>query len=716
MSIQHFWEDPRQTGENRERPRAWYIPFTADEPKPDPLERGHSARVKLLNGSWAFKLYERPEVLPETFFRYDFDTSAMDKIPVPSCWQMLGYDRPQYTNVKYPFPCEPPFVPGENPCGLYIRDFDLEEEWGADLPYIMFEGVNSCIALWVNGEYVGYSKGSRLPAEFRLSGRLHPGRNRVTAVVLKWCDGSYLEDQDCFRYSGIFRDVYLLRREPGHIRDIFVQADCDEAAILVEAEALQPGTVSAAVYGPDGKILSRVTKVTDPKGKLSLSLPVEDPVCWNAEQPRLYRVELVKDNEKIAVTTGFRKVEVKDGVFLLNGRPVKLKGVNRHDSHPVKGQAVSLEDMKNDLILMKQHHIQTVRTSHYPNDPRFVELASRMGMYIMDECDIESHGAWSKGINLPDDPVWESAMTDRMIRMVERDKNSPAVLFWSLGNESDYGRNHDKMAAYAHEHGGNRLVHYEGQFRRSERGSFGLDMLSRMYPKLEYMEEYAADPEKTKPLFLCEYSHAMGNGPGDLKEYWDIIYREPKMMGGCVWEWCDHAVLAKKLAKGEHRGEVVPAAVYPDDPGKVFYAYGGDFGEWPHDGNFCMDGLVYPDRTPHTGLLEYKAVIAPVGLEILPDTRPEAPCEPGTKPYLVKVTDRYGFTDLSNIDVTWILERNGHEEGRGSLSIPPVGPGESVCLPVTVRLFEEATVILRAEARLKKAESCFEAGALMGRA
>ena len=335
------------------------------------------------------------------------------------------------------------------------------------------------------------------------------------------------------------------------------------------------------------------------EGSGTLELACESPILWNAEAPYVYRVILRKAGEVIGMSTAFRKVEVRDGVFMFNGRPIKLRGVNRHDSNPLTGQTVSMDDMMKDLRLMKQHHINTIRTSHYPNDPRFPELCTRLGFYVMDEADLEAHGAWTNGINLPADPEWKNAFLDRMQRMVERDKNQPCILFWSLGNESDYGENHLAMARWAKLRDPSRLIHYEGQYHRQEVGHEELDILSRMYPTLDYMQTYAEDPENKKPLFLCEFIHAMGNGPGDAADYWNLICREPKLMGGCVWEWCDHAILAKKCEDGVVRPIEERLRNIRDRDSDA--DLGGGFGqEWPHDGNFCMDGLVYPDAQTAT--------------------------------------------------------------------------------------------------------------------
>ena len=376
MRVDNFWENPKMVSMNREAPRAWYVPFQEDHPDADPLKRQESQRVKLLNGSWFFKMFSGMDMLPDRIHKEDYYVEDWDRIPVPSCWQMQGYDLCQYTNVNYPFDCDPPRVPVENPTGVYVREFRLTEDWEGAEKYIVFEGVNSCFALWVNGQYVGYSKGSRIPAEFDVSAYLRSGVNRICVVVLKWCDGSYLEDQDCFRYSGIFRDVYLLKREPGHIRDLFVKAQMD-GSVIVETESKEAGVVEAVLYDAAGMELDRQSQECGGDGSCVLKLECADPVLWNAEHPYLYKVVVYKAGEKIAVTTAFRKVEVRGGVFYMNDRAIKLKGVNRHDSHPLTGQTVAIDDMLKDLKIMKQHHVNTIRTSHYPNDPRFLELCSR---------------------------------------------------------------------------------------------------------------------------------------------------------------------------------------------------------------------------------------------------------------------------------------------------------------------------------------------------
>lgn len=601
--------------ENREKPRAHFIPYPD---KASALSGKSSPYCVSLNGEWEFSYYDDYRDI------CSFDCS--DRIEVPSNWQMHGYDRPHYTNVNYPFPCEPPYVPDQNPAGVYQRKFNLSKE--EKETYIVFEGVDSCLYLWINGQYVGYSQGSHIPAEFYISPYVREGRNILTAIVLKWCSGSYLEDQDKFRLSGIFRDVYLLKREKEHIRDIFVQPhlshDLQSAAIICEIDA--PGSVELELLDMEGKQAAVCTA----NGRAELAVP--NPKLWSCESPYLYRLLVTSGQETLLIPVGLKRAEVKSGVFLINNVPVKLKGVNRHDSDPVLGQAVPIWHIERDLKLMKQHNINTIRTSHYPNTPAFYDLCDQYGFYIVDEADLECHGVMPAGNfhMLTDDPAWQTAFLDRAVRMVERDKNHPCVTIWSLGNESGYGINHIKMAEWIKERDPARPVHYEGAapHNNGSKDTDALDMESRMYTSVEGIAEYAEKNAGVKPLFLCEYCHVMGNGPGDLQDYWETIDQYPALMGGCVWEWCDHAVLTKT------------------EDGIPFYGYGGDFGDYPNDGNFCMDGLVYPDRTPHTGLLELKQVYAPVQAVNLSG---------GT----VTLRNRRDFTSLEDIDLIWKVEQNG---------------------------------------------------------
>lgn len=701
MQLKPFWENPEMIGEGKEKPRAWYVPFAEEAKTADPLSRNQSDRVRMLNGQWAFHYYSNLTEVPEQVHYADYSTEGWDSIPVPSCWQMHGYDQCQYTNVNYPFPCDPPYVPTENPTGVYIRTFKVDADWLKEKTYLVFEGVNSCFTVWVNGQKLGYSKVSRVSAEFDITPYLHKGENRICAVVLKWCDGSYLEDQDCFRYSGIFRDVYLLRRPAGHLRDFFIHANPTTGEIRIDAEAAASGRMCAVLENAEGLVLDQQCVECDEEGKAQICMCVPNPVLWNAENPYLYRLTLIKNGEKIQNSVGFREVHVKDGVFYFNGKHIKLKGVNRHDSNPLTGQTVTMADMMQDLTLMKQHHINTIRTSHYPNDPRFLELCSRLGFYVMDETDLEAHGAWSKGCHLTDQPEWKASFLDRVQRMVERDKNQTAVLFWSMGNEADYGYNHVAMGEWARLRDPSRLTHYEGSCRMSIRKNddlHELDIFSRMYASLDAMKQYIEDPANTKPFYQCEYSHAMGNGPGDLQDYWDMYYSSDRFMGGCVWEWCDHAILGRK----DENGVLRPAATVPSDKATSpdYYGYGGDFGEYPHDGNFCMDGLVYPDRTPHTGLKELKAVIAPVRFQF----------RTSEKSCTVTVLNRYDFTDLSGLKLVCSWLCNGVAVKAVTMDFLKTEPGSTSEIEMMIPDLPEGSVHLLCEAKMKQKSQWFEDG------
>lgn len=570
------YENPALVGENRCKQRAYYIPCATKE---EAISKT-SSRYTLLNGEWEFGFFKNPYEVDET--------ELNDRIPVPSCWQSLGYDQIQYCNVNYPFNFAPPRVPAENPVGVYRRSFEAKK---GERTYIVFEGVSSYFEVKVNGKYVGMSKGSHLQSEFDLTDFVENGENELVVSVYKWCDGSYLEDQDFFRYSGIFRDVYLLRRPMEHITDFYIHTH-ESGSVWVDTEYT------------DGRIATNMA-IIDPDGNEIDGMTVAEPKLWTAETPTLYTLVIECNGEWIAKRFGFSFVKVVDGVLTVNGKPVKLKGVNRHDSHPEKGYAVSGEDMLNDLLLMKKFNINCVRTSHYPNHPAFMEMCDILGFYVIDECDLETHGTETAcgGRSkeacdvLSGNPKWQAAYVDRMVRTLERDKNSPSVLFCSLGNESEWGENHVAMSAYVRARDPHHPVHYErvvsyakGYMPEEEYPAHPLtDIISRMYPPVDALIAQGEFTKEKRPYFMCEYAHAMGLGPGSLEEYWDTIYKYPRLCGGCVWEWCDHAA----KVNGN-------------------YLYGGDNGEFPHDGNFCMDGLVYPDRTPHTGLRVLGQVMRPV--------------------------------------------------------------------------------------------------------
>lgn len=654
LSLPRYWEDPQTLHLGCEKPRAYFVPYATREEAVKRI-REKSRFVKMLSGTWRFRYFESVERIDEHFHEDGYNTDDWDKLPVPANWQMHGFDRPQYTNVDYPFPCDPPFVPRDNPAGLYVRSFEAgDSDFGEDESYLVFEGVDSAFYLWVNGELVGYSQVSHSTSEFRITDYLHQGSNRIAVLVLKWCDGSYLEDQDMWRLSGIFRDVYLLSRPKSHVRDLFAhsslnrQLDLGEIRCEISLAGDSAADVEALLEDPDGRQIGRQSIAAIGSGTVMFSVP--KPLLWSAETPRLYRLYLTCGPEVILVSIGFRRIEVRDSVILFNNAPLKFKGVNRHESHPELGHAVPVEHMLQDLLLMKRHNVNAVRTSHYPNDPRFLDLCDELGFYVIDEADLESHGSATAGdVNmLPRDPQYAEAFVDRMERLVEADKNHPSVVIWSLGNESGFGENHALMARWARERDNSRLIHYERVFdpgvletvRDPVADTAFLDVYSRMYPPIAWItDEFLRNRREKRPLILCEYSHAMGNGPGDIADYWRLIRAEPRLAGGFVWEWCDHAL---KTTEAD---------------GTVFYAYGGDFGDQPNDGNFCVDGLVYPDRRPHTGLLELKNVICPVRARPVDLTAGR-----------IEVTNDYDFLSLSHVKLLWRIESDGERIAGGEIA------------------------------------------------
>jgi len=513
---------------------------------------------------------------------------------------------------------------------------------------------------------------------------------------MKYCDGTYLEDQDCWRFSGIFRDVYLLAREKSHIRDVFIKTTgeniAQSATVSVELTGTPGLTASTRLLSQCGcNELGQVQATLDGEGKATVTMSIENPKLWSAEYPYLYKTIIESGDEALLFDTGIRQVGIQaDGAFIVNGRPVKLKGVNRHDFHPDHGQAVPLSWMEEDLRVMKRHNVNTIRTAHYPNDPRFLLLCNKYGFYVMDETDIETHGIEVTGSHnvLSNDPAWQAAYVDRMVQMVERDKNNPSVVMWSLGNESGYGCNHEAMAAYSHTRDPERPVHYEGAHHIQTNEPDYLDMISRMYPSLAWTAEYANDPAKTRPLFLCEYSHAMGNSPGDLMDYWEIIYRSPKLIGACIWEWWNHGLRAKRFTDTEGNQYTVPALKYKEaltNLGLIqeewetmdcveFWAYGGDFGEKPHDGNFCMDGLVTPDQQPKTQLLEAKSVYGPITAKIKDAAKGE-----------IEITNRYDFINLAHVYLLWTAEKDGVRIAKGEIRDLQAQPHSSQVLNLNLK-------------------------------
>lgn len=607
-----YYENPRIFEINRVPSHSYMIPYES-ESAALLMDREKSERFVSLNGEWDFKYFESLADLTE-------EISNWDKIPVPSCWQLFGYDYPHYTNVNYPHPVDPPYVPDENPCGVYRRFLDIEET--DKEMHLVFEGVNSCVCLYINGKEVGYSQGSHNIAEFDVSAYLKEGRNEIRAEVLKWCDGSYLEDQDMFRFSGIFRDVYLLKRDKKHISDIRIDTDLSEAKISVSG-------VKEAEYS----LYFEGEKIASGKFEGETVLKMKNPKLWSAEKPNLYKLIIKAGEEYIPQYIGFRTIEISPArELLINKKTVKIKGVNRHDSHPEKGHAVSLFDMRNDLLKMKALNINTVRTSHYPPAPEFLNLCDELGLYVIDEADLETHGFVTKDITykyipfnsewIMDKPEWEAAMIDRAERMLSRDKNHPSVIMWSLGNESSMSVGHIKMGEFVRAQKTAPLVHFESECSCS-RLTTTSDVYSKMYTRFDKWKNSNENPDDLRPMFLCEYSHAMGNGPGDTYDYVEEFYKNPEMIGGCIWEWCDHAVKS----------------------GDKLY-YGGDFNESTHDGNFCVDGLVFADRTFKAGTLNAKAAYQ--NMRVYPWGGGE-----------YKVVNRFDFTNLNEYKLLWKIEADG---------------------------------------------------------
>lgn len=618
-------EDITKISENRLPQRAYYIPQ-------------NEGAYELLNGKWNFSYYADGKTLEKT-----------GMIEVPSCWQLQGYGKPYYTNACYPFPVDPPYLPDENPVGVYERTFEVKDT--SLKTYIVFEGVSSRLELFINDKYVGCSQGSHLQAEFDLTDYVNIGENHIKAVVYKWCTGSYMEDQDQFRYNGIFRDVYLLSRPVGHIKDIDIHTENNVIYIKTDSEA----TVSLF---DNGTLLEK--KQIDKTGEFK----VENPILWNAEKPYLYKLVFECKGEVIEQKVGFVTYRIGEkNEFLVNGVEVKLKGVNHHDTNPDKGWYMTKEDMRKDLCLMKSLNINTIRTSHYPPPPEFMNMCDELGFYVMLETDIEIHGFSTRNGRMVFDnvnssewicekPEWEEAFMERMIRAYHRDKNHASIFSWSVGNESGFGRNQRKMIKWLKETDPRRLVHSEDASKLHDEGHLKDDILaeempnvhSRMYPYPDYVEAYGKSEERKLPLFMCEYAHAMGNGPGDIGDYWELVKKYPNLIGGCIWEWADHIVCEDGISK-----------------------YGGDFGELTHDGNFCVDGLVFPDRSFKAGSLNAKAVYQYMDCEI----------EDGE----VKVTNLYDFTNLNEFTFKYSVMADGKVLWEKSLTLD-VLPKESVKLPI----------------------------------
>ena len=655
------WKNPKMFGQNKLAPHSTLMPYT-DVQKAFEGERTKSVFYQSLNGSWKFNWVRKPAIRPKDFYKSDFDDSAWDKIPVPSNWELHGYGTPIYTNFNYPFPANPPKIPNNyNPVGSYRHKFAIPDEWQGRRIILQFGAVRSAFYCWVNGKKVGYSQGSKLPAEFDITKYLTAGENLLAVEVYRWCDGSYLEDQDFWRLSGIDRDVNLYSTPKTHIRDFFVKAGLDKKYkngllnIDIELETIDKSPLKNYKVQLDmldnnkNPIFSAMVKKVTEKGQVQFQQKISNPKKWTAETPNLYTVILSlinpsgKITEILSTKTGFRKIEIKDAQFLVNGKAIYVKGVNRHEHDPVTGHVVSEESMIQDIKLMKQNNINTVRTAHYPNDPRWYELCNEYGLYVIDEANIESHGmGWEVEINtIAKDTLWLAAHLDRTERMVERDKNHPCIITWSLGNEAGDGINFQETYKWIKQRDNTRPVQYE----RADENAH-TDIVAPMYARIPQLIEYASK-EQIRPLIMCEYAHAMGNSVGNLQDYWDVIEKYKVLQGGCIWDWMDQGLL-KKTANGQD-----------------FWAYGGDFGDFPNDNNFCVNGLIQPDRTPNPSLHEVKKVYQNIKVQSVDLLKGK-----------VTIKNKFDFIDLDFIQGNWELKADGRILQKGVIKNLNLKPKE----------------------------------------
>ena len=648
------WENHQIDGINRMPARAHFLTFPSKE-KALLNNNRYTHAFKNLNGVWKFMFLDAPEYSPEGFFNSDFDVTKMDDITVPGNWQLQGYGKMHYSDLWYNFPINPPYVPTENPTGIYKRTFFVEESYRDKKIIIRFCGVDSAYHLWINGKEVGYSKVARNESEFDITDLIRVGEeNDVTVRVYQWSDGTYLEDQDMWWESGIFRDVELIGVPKDGINDYKVIADLDDeyknGIFKVEAFLRTTKEVNVTFELVDAGENTVFTKtVVAKEGKACIDEVIADVNHWTAETPYLYKLFMtVEDDgqivEVIPQNVGFRNIRLNGETFLVNGVAIKFKGVNRHDYSPQNGRVVSREEIEKDIILMKQFNINAIRTSHYPNSYYLYDLCDEYGMYLIAETDLECHGFELTGDYkwITDDPSWELAYVSRMTRMIERDKNHPAIIFWSLGNESAFGCNFRKMTDVAHEMDPTRLVHYEGDFDVES-----ADVYSTMYtwienPKKPYLMKDIIEKSK-KPHIHCEYCHAMGNGPGNLKDYQDLVYAHDKLQGGFVWEWFDHGIESFT------------------ESGEKYYRYGGDFGDDPSNKDFCIDGLIMPDRTPSPGLYEYKKVIEPI-------TTTAVDIQKG----IINLLSRYDFANLDRFNLVYKVMEDDVILQTGFMAVPSI--------------------------------------------
>jgi len=691
------WENPQIVGINKLPAHVDVVPFS-NTVAAIHGRRSESPFYQSLNGPYQFRLVPDPIDAPDDHYQIPFDAQGWDTISVPGNWTLQGYDKPIYTNVQMPFTPDPPLVPSENPTGLFWRNFTIPESWNDKRIVICFEGVESAFYVWVNGQAVGYSQGSRLPAEFDLTPFVHTGENSLAVKVIRWSDGSYLEDQDHWWMAGIYRDVFLYATLQTYIQDFFARSDLDaeyrDATLMVDVKIghsnladLAGYTVGMQLYDASGtavfsdtlhqSIETHFRKTT----RVVFAQPVINPAKWSAETPNLYTLILTLVNamgdvvQVVRSRIGFRQVKVQGRELLVNGQPVLIKGVNRHEHDGLTGKTVSEATMVADIKLMKQFNINAVRNSHYPNHPRWYELCDEYGLYVIDEANIEAHALYNR---LCHDPLWTHAFLERGMRMVERTKNHPSIILWSLGNESGYGANHDALAGWIRSVDPTRPLHYEGAISRSEgqdweNGHAATDITCPMYPTIQEIIDYADDPAGTRPLIMCEYAHAMGNSCGNLKEYWDAIKSHHGLQGGFIWDWVDQGL------------------VKADENGVEYWAYGGDFGDTINDANFCINGLVSADRVPHPALYEYKKLIQPIAVEVIDLIAGK-----------IQVRNEQDFSDMTNINGRFEVQINGRTVQEGELPKLDILPGESEIMqlplePVTLAAEEECFLNIRFE-------------------
>jgi len=671
-----YWENPHVISENKEEPHATLIPYFSLDKAIEGI-REKATFYKTLNGKWKFKWVKKSSERPKDFYKSNYDVSKWDEIYVPSNWQMHGYGQPIYLNIPYPFEKNPPYINNDNnPVGSYKRTFTVPTNCENNQTFIHFAGVESAFFIWINGEKVGYSEGSRTPAEFNISKFIKTGKNNLAVEVYRYSDGSYLEDQDFWRLSGIFRDVYFYSTPQVHIRDFEVKTNLDENYEDAEIEiiskvknySLSNSTsvkLGVKIFDKDKAIV--FSKVSDPckvntEDKITIKGKIKNPKKWSTETPNLYTLvlSLIDENNHVleyeSAKFGFRAVEIINKQLCINGKPIMIKGVNRHEHDPVTGHTVSRKSMIKDIMLMKQNNINTVRTSHYPNVPLWYELCDEYGMYVIDEANIESHGmGYKPNETLANKLEWGESHLDRIKRMVERDKNHPSIIVWSMGNEAGFGTNFIEASKWIHKRDSTRPVMYE----RAEQHE-SVDIVTPMYDRIEEMIEYVKS-NPSRPYFQCEYAHAMGNSVGNLQDYWDVFEKYDVLQGGCIWDWIDQGIKKKS----------------PE--GIEYWAFGGDFGEVKHDGNFCMNGLVMPDRAITPKLKEVKKVYQ--NIKFLPVD---------LKNGKFKIANKFQFTNLNKFYFKWNITENGKIISYGKISDVKVKPGEEKTIKIYLQRLKPA--------------------------